>query len=151
MASLMLTDLLLTRRALGSTSSDRVIIDLQAGREDLALVSGRANLAQAVLNRLFTRQGELAALGHPDYGSRLYRLIGEPNNRRTQALAELYLRESLAAEERITEIVAITFAPLSRHADKRNLLEISLIVRLVEESEPLALAFTLTLDNDTPS
>ena len=60
-------------------------VDLQTERGDLKLVRGRANLAQAVLNRLFTRQGALARLGHPDYGSRLYLLPGEPNNRRTRA------------------------------------------------------------------
>lgn len=142
----MLTDLRLTRRALGSVSTDRQPVDLQEERGDLALVSGRANLAQAVINRLFTRQGELADLGHPDYGSRLYQLVGQPNNRRTQALADLYLRESLAAEERIAEVIAITFAPLAQRADQRNLLAIALTVRLAGELEPLALSFVVNLE-----
>jgi phage baseplate assembly protein W len=145
----MLTDLLLTRRALGSQNSDRGAIDLQMQRGDLSLTSGRANLAQAILNRLMTRQGELSALGHPDYGSRLYQIIGEPNTRRTQALADFYIRESLAAEERIAEIIAITIAPPSLQADRRNVLDILITVRPIAElagDANLNLSLTLNLE-----
>jgi phage baseplate assembly protein W len=38
------------------------------------------NLKQALLLRFLTPTGELALLGHPDYGSRLSELIGELNN-----------------------------------------------------------------------
>lgn len=126
---MLLTDLFLTRRALGSRSSDRAMINLASAAGDLRLTRGRANLAQAILNRLFTRRGELAGLGHPEYGSRLYQLIGEPNTRRTHALADLYIRESLAEEERIAEIVDITIAPPSLRADLRNVLELRITVR----------------------
>ncbi|MGV2388060.1 MAG UNVERIFIED_CONTAM: hypothetical protein LVR29_06225 [Microcystis novacekii LVE1205-3] len=37
---------------------------------DLGAIEGQTNLRQAILNRLLTRKGELAKLGHPDYGSR---------------------------------------------------------------------------------
>lgn len=126
---MLLTDLFLTRRAPGSRSSDRAVINLGSAAGDLRLTRGRSNLAQAILNRLFTRRGELVALGHPDYGSRLYQLIGEPNTRRTHALADLYIRESLAEEARIAEIVDITIAPPSLHADLRNVLEMRITVR----------------------
>ena len=43
---------------------------------DAGAVSGRANLAQALVLRLLTRQGALTGLGHPDYGCRLTELIG---------------------------------------------------------------------------
>ena len=134
----MLTDLFLTRRALGSRSSDRTVIDLGSAAGDLRLTHGRANLAQAILNRLFTRQGELEALGHPQYGSRLYQLIGEPNTRRTHALADLYIRESLAEEERIAEIIDVSIAPPSLHADLRNVLQMRITVRPIgaAETEP---------------
>ena len=36
---------------------------------DLVARDGLENLAQAVILRLLTPRGELAALGHPDYGS----------------------------------------------------------------------------------
>jgi len=132
---MLLTDLFLTRRALGSRSSDRTAIDLSSAAGDLRLTRGRANLAQAILNRLFTRQGELGALGHPQYGSRLYQLIGEPNTRRTHALADLYIRESLAEEERIAEIIDVAIAPPSLRADLRNVLEMRITVRPIGATE----------------
>ncbi|MFZ4849337.1 MAG: DUF2634 domain-containing protein [Caldilinea sp.] len=132
---MLLTDLFLTRRALGSRNSDRASIDLGSAAGDLRLTRGRANLAQAILNRLFTRQGELAALGHPDYGSRLYQLIGEPNTRRTHALADLYLRESLAEEERVAEIIDITITPPSLRAELRNVLEMRITVRPIAATD----------------
>lgn len=145
----MATDLFLTRRSLGDQSSDRFAVDLQAGGGDLRLVSGRANLAQAILNRLLTRRGEIADLGHPDYGSRLYQLIGEPNTRRTHALADLYIRESLAGEERIAEIVAIQVTPPALRVDLRNVLQIQISVLPIAElagQELLTLSLTMNLE-----
>src|SRR5690606_10108778 len=43
---------------------------LGARGRDLARASGLDNLTQAIANRLKTRRGELAELGHPSYGSR---------------------------------------------------------------------------------
>jgi phage baseplate assembly protein W len=140
----MATDLQLTHRLLGEQASDRMSVDLADDeRGGLQLASGRANLAQSVLSRLLTRQGELAGLGHPNYGSRLYQLIGEPHTRRTQTLANLYIRESLAAEKGIQEIVAITFAPPSLRADKRNVLEVTIVIRPADTEELLTIAVTL--------
>lgn len=135
---MLLTDLFLTRRSLSGLTSNRLAVDLQSAAGDLRLTRNRANLAQAILNRLFTRQGELAALGHPDYGSRLYQLIGEPNTRRTHALADLYIRESLAEEERIAEIIDVAISPPSLRADLRNVLEMRITVRPIgaAETEP---------------
>ena len=140
----MTTDLALTRRAFGDQSSDRQYVDFRAYRGDLVLASVRANLTQAILNRLFTRQGALTGLGHPDYGSRLYQLIGEPNTQRTRILAEMYIRESLAGEPRIAEIVALTFEPFSMRADKRFILEVNLVIRPVDD-EPLTITVGLNL------
>lgn len=146
----MMTDLFLTRREMGSENSDRAAVDFQAVSGDLRTVSGRANLAQAILNRLFTRQGALEELGHPDYGSRLYQIIGEPNTRRTQVLADFYIRESLANEVRIREIVAISITPPSMRADRRNLLEIRITVRPITEladDGDLSVALSINLEN----
>ena len=145
----MTTDLFLTRRSLGSQSSDRFAVDLAAAGGDLRLMRGRANLAQAIVNRLLTRRGELADLGHPDYGSRLYQLIGEPNTRRTLALADLYIRESLADEERVAEVAAIRVTPPAMRVDLRNVLEISISVRPaaeLAEQELLTLSLTMNLE-----
>jgi phage baseplate assembly protein W len=141
----MSTDLFLTGRALDAQTSDRQGVDLASERGDIRLVSGRANLAQAVINRLLTRQGELAGLGHPDYGSRLYMLVGEVNNRRTQALAELYIREALASEPRIREVTAVSFAPASLRPDTRSLLEITIAALPLDEAEPLTITIALPL------
>ena len=142
----MATDLQLTRRGLGEQASDRMSVDLADDeRGGVQLASGRANLAQSILNRLLTRQRELAGLGHPHYGSRLYQLIGEPQTRRTQTLADLYIRESLAAEKGIREIVAITFAPPSLRADKRNVLEVTIVIRPADAEGTLALTIAVTL------
>ena len=82
-------------------TSDRDPVDLlSAAGGDVQTVTGRENLAQAIVNRLLTRRGELTGLGHPDYGSRLHLLVGELNNARTRGLAELYIRDSLAQEPR---------------------------------------------------
>jgi hypothetical protein len=140
------TDLSLTRRAFGRETSDRLSVDLQAVRGDLRQVSGRENLAQAILNRLLTRQGELSSLGHPDYGSRLYQLVGLPNNRRTQALAELYIRDSLASDSRIQEIINILISPPSRQAEKRNRLEMNIVVLPVDNEGPLTVFMDMNLE-----
>ncbi len=73
---------------------------------DFVPLSGRDNLRQAVMMRLFTPQGELAALGHPEYGSRLPSLIGEQRTETTRNLAKLYVIEALKQERRIAKIVA---------------------------------------------
>src|SRR5687767_6970630 len=81
--------------------------DLDAGRTrrsgfdiDLLNVAGLDALTQAVANRLKTRQGELADLGHPTYGSRHHELMGEPNVQRTRDLIKLYVMQALRDEPR---------------------------------------------------
>lgn len=140
----MSTDLYLTRRSLGDQADDRTAVDIGYERGDVQVVSDRANLAQAIINRLLTRQGELTDLGHPSYGSRLYQLVGEPNSRRSQLLADLYIRQSLAAEPRIREVTAITFSPPS--PSKREVLEVQIIIHPADDSGPLALTMAMNLE-----
>ena len=140
----MSTDLYLTNRSLDDQADDRTAVDIQYDRGDLQLVSDHENLAQAIINRLLTRQGELAALGHPNYGSRLYQLIGEPNDRRAQVLADLYIRQSLVADDRISQIASITFAPYS--PIKRDTLEIRVVVNPADNSGPVSVLLTLNLE-----
>src|SRR3989442_12934571 len=52
--------------------------DHPGGQRDLEVSDGITTFVQAVANRLKTRKGELAALGHPEYGSRLHDRIAEP-------------------------------------------------------------------------
>ncbi|HAG85005.1 MAG TPA: lysozyme [Cyanobacteria bacterium UBA12227] len=137
-------DLHLTRRDTGQLIPDRDVVDLCANQGDLATVQGSANLYQAILNRLCTRKGELASLGHPHYGSRLYLLVGELNNTRTRSLAELYIRESLEVEPRIEDIVAVSFEPPTRGYD-RHTLKVTLKVKPVAEETLLTLQLSLNL------
>lgn len=74
---------------------------------DFRVVEGTENLAQAILIRLLTPMGELSALGHPDYGSHLYLLIGERNTETMRNRAKLYILESLQKENRIKKIVDV--------------------------------------------
>ena len=87
-------------------------VDLRlAGREargervdDVALIDGVHNAVQAVIHRIKTVKGELAELGHPEYGSRHHELIGEPNSEHNRNLVKLYILQALAHEPRIRRI-----------------------------------------------
>lgn len=74
---------------------------------DLQTARGRENLGQAILHRILTRKGELGDIGHPDYGSRLHELIGEPNNERTRELLRMYVKECISQEPRVRDTVSI--------------------------------------------
>ena len=74
---------------------------------DLQTVQDAQNLQQALLLRFITRQGALAALGHPDYGSRLYTLIGQLNTDSNRNRAKLFVLEALAAEPRVSSVVSV--------------------------------------------
>jgi phage baseplate assembly protein W len=110
---------------------------------DLALVSGRENVGQAILIRLLTPRGELAALAHPEYGSRLHELVGRANTDTVRDLAKLYVLESLQAEPRVAEIVEVTVTPV---AGQRDRFDILIRVRPVGDAAVVAVGpFTLEL------
>ena len=79
---------------------------LQRGNRvvDLAGVQGVANAVQAVKHRIKTERGELAALGHPTFGSRHHELIGQPNSENNRNLVKLYILQAIAQEARIEKI-----------------------------------------------
>lgn len=72
---------------------------------------GLENLAQAVLLRLLTPRGELAALGHPEYGSRVHELIGQENNTTQRNLLKLFILEALKLEPRIERVAELKVTP----------------------------------------
>jgi phage baseplate assembly protein W len=85
---------------------------------DLAVLSGRANLAHALLLRLLTPVGSLAALGHAGYGSRLHLLVGQRKNEANRNLCRVYLLEAVAQEPRIDpKAVSVTFDPVREAVD----------------------------------
>ncbi|MEM7039018.1 MAG: GPW/gp25 family protein [Bacteroidota bacterium] len=139
------TDLRLSNRGFDQQASDRMFVDLQSGATgDLATVNGRDNLVQAIVNRLLTRQGELATLGHPRYGSRLHQLIGEPNNLRVRGLADAYIREALRQEKRIKKVNFISFEAPSRGYD-RSTLRATLSVTPIH-GDPISILIPINLE-----
>jgi phage baseplate assembly protein W len=76
---------------------------------DLAVVSGRENLAQALVLRLLTPRGTLAALGHTEYGSRLHELIGREKSDQLRSLCRAFVLEAVAQEARVAVITDFAF------------------------------------------
>lgn len=118
--------------------------DLMVNKKgDLETVSGRQNLGQAIMHRLFIRRGELAALGHSDYGSRLHELIGEPNNERTRDLVRLYVKECISQEPRVQGIVNVT---VSVPKDNPHAVLVDITVLPIKSNIPMNLVFPFYLE-----
>ena len=142
-------DLKISHRDFNWRTSDREIVDLELkGSGDLDTISGRANLAQAIINRLLTRKGELTALGHPEYGSRLHTLIGELNNIKIHAKAEIYIRECLAQEKRIAKIVRIQITPPSNPGQYGDLMA-EIIVQPADGKDGQNMTIVLPINTGT--
>jgi phage baseplate assembly protein W len=93
---------------------------------DLELLSAADNLMQALLLRFLTPVGELAALGHPDYGSRLFELLGESNTETNRNRAKLFVLQALAAEPRVKKVTNVQIT--QNRADRTRMdIKISLI------------------------
>lgn len=110
---------------------------------DLSVISGFANLGQAILNRLRTRRGELAELGHPEYGSRLYELIGSPNDDRTRELVRVLTVESLLQEPRVRRVVSVRVRTAK---DDPYRVDVEVSVLPVESEVPLSVVFPFYLE-----
>jgi phage baseplate assembly protein W len=74
---------------------------------DLDTLEKEDNLVQAIIARLATDEGELTDVGHADYGSRLYGLIGEINNEATRQRIKSVVAGCLFQERRIKEVTSI--------------------------------------------
>lgn len=115
----------------------------EMGAVDLALISGRENLAQALLLRLLTPLGSLTGLGHTSYGSRLYELIGQPKTEATRNLCRAYILEVVRQESRVEEkAVALTFDPAS---ETPSSFVFTLIVQPVKSNEAINLKLEVSL------
>lgn len=142
------TDLALDYRRGGGFFEDAdlraALVGRAAGARDLTTVARVDAIAQALANRLKTRKGELAPLGHPDYGSRHHELIGEPNVERTRNLIKLYVLQALRREPRIERVLAATVRP--DHDPPRATVRIELTLRLIGEPTPLNLVVPFSLE-----
>jgi len=111
--------------------------DVSPRELDLGVVSGKANLVQSLILRLKTERGELAALGHPDYGSRHHRLIGEPNTEPNRNLIKLYVLECLRQEPRIEAVEKIEVKPVEGR-ENRDKIEVTITVKIKTVPDPLS-------------
>jgi phage baseplate assembly protein W len=109
---------------------------------DLAVASEVPQAVQFLVNRLATRRGELAPLGHPDYGSRHHELVGEPNTERTRNLVKLYVLEALRHEPRVAKVLRCVVRTADR---ERDVVRVELRLLLIERDEPLDLVVPMDL------
>lgn len=110
---------------------------------DLDTLSGVDNLVQALLLRFLTPHGELAALGHPDYGSRLPELVGELNTETSRNRAKLFVLQALAQEPRVREVLAVDVTQNRRDPTQMDI-RVSLLA--VDSDSPLNLVFPFFLE-----
>lgn len=115
----------------------------ETGQKDLETLSGNDNLIQALLLRFLTPVGELAALGHPNYGSRLFELIGELNSETNRNRAKLFLLEALAAEPRVKEVRAVR---VTQNQSEHTRMDIDVALVPIDSDTPLNLVFPFFLN-----
>lgn len=110
---------------------------------DLQTIAEELNVGQAVISRMRTRKGELLDIGHSQFGSRLYELVGEPNNEATRTLVRNIAKETLNADPRIKEIRRIDVQP-SRFDPHRVDLEITVIA--IQSETPINIVYPFYLE-----
>jgi phage baseplate assembly protein W len=113
------------------------------GGVDIDVVDGVRAADQLFVNRLKTHKGELAPLGHPEYGSRHHELIGQPNVERTRALIKLHVLECLSHEPRIERILRCDVSAADDPA--RSVVRIVIEVVIVGEPDPRLLVVPFNL------
>ena len=110
---------------------------------DLDVMSGRENVAQALILRLLTPRGSLAALGHAGYGSRLHELIGRLKTDAVRNLCRAFVLETVAQEPRVeNEAVELAFDPLQ---EGPSWLVVTLAVRPVDGGDPIGLSLEVEI------
>src|SRR6185295_5232534 len=113
-------------------------VRVETNQVDLDMHSEVNNLVQAMLLRFLTPAGEMALLGHPDYGSRLYELIGELNNETNRNRAKLFTLQALQAEPRVKEVRNVT---VTQSLADRTRMDIKVSLLAVDSDTLLNLVF----------
>jgi phage baseplate assembly protein W len=143
------TDLQLLRNLdLTKSSRDRpndllTRLRIETGQFDLDTITENDNLIQALLLRFLTPVGELTLLGHPDYGSRLFELIGELNTETNRNRAKLFTLQALQAEPRVKEIRSVT---VTQNPKERTQIDIKVSLLPVDSDTLLNLVFPFFLE-----
>lgn len=110
---------------------------------DLDIMTDRENLAQALILRLLTPRGSLAALGHAEYGSRIHELIGKLKTDTMRDLCRAFVLEAIAQEPRVeNKAVEFSFDPLQEGPSS---LVFTLAVRPVNGEEPIGLSLEVAI------
>jgi phage baseplate assembly protein W len=115
----------------------------ETGQIDLETLSGRDNLQQALLLRFLTPVGELALLGHPKYGSRLFELIGELNTETNRNRAKLFVLQALAEEPRVRDVRSVR---VTSNRANPNQMDIDIWLLPIDSNTPLNLVFPFLLE-----
>ncbi|MFC1803893.1 GPW/gp25 family protein [Thermoproteota archaeon] len=110
---------------------------------DLETVGEEQNLAQAIIMRLNTMQGELTELGHSSYGSRLHEIIGEPNNERTREFIRIYTLECVNRDPRVEEVLSIN---VEKNTGDQNRVNIDISVKAFGLTSILNIVFPFYLE-----
>lgn len=115
----------------------------ETDKVDLETLTGAENLKQALLLRFLTPVGEMAPLGHPNYGSRLSELIGELNNQTNRNRAKMFVLQALAQEPRVAEVLKVDVTTARSNPNQIN---IDVSLRAAREGTILNLVFPFFLD-----
>jgi phage baseplate assembly protein W len=142
------TDLRLLRNLEHQSDRDRgrdlsTVQRPETGQVDLERLNGADNLKQALLLRFLTYVGELALLGHPNYGSRLFDLIGERNTPTNRNRAKLFVLQALNAEPRVKEVRSVQVT--QNRADPTQM-DIDVWLVPIDSDTPLNLVFPFFLE-----
>ena len=123
--------------------ADLTLAGTTGGAGGIAAAVGDDNIVQALTMRLRVRQGELAPLGWPDYGSRLHELVGEPDLPRTRLKAQVFARAAIEADPRVQKVESVGIVSIP---GERQVLRLDMLVTVISEQRPLNLVFDLALD-----
>jgi len=110
---------------------------------DLGILTGRENLAQALILRLLTPQGSLTALGHDKYGSNLHKLIGQLKTEELRNLCRAYVLEAVQQEPRV-ENTALEFT-FDLGSEAQDTFVFTLAVQPKNTGDPLGLTLEFAL------
>ena len=141
------TDLIIAAEEIFEDGELRVRNDLFArDTGDLETVKGKSNIIQAIRHRLSTRKGELTELGHPQYGSLLHEMIGQPNTEGTRAIIETLVHDCLLQDPRIESILSVQALPRKDRSGGMSMVEIQVTLRLRESYEQMSVEIPFSLE-----